>query len=479
MKNQFLAASVAGGIAAVFESPIGGVLFSIEVTATYYIVSNMWRAAFCSIWCALGIEWLRYLELIDFIKSTDFPALGLNIEIFNFCLLGILCGLIGGFFIKMTSFLISFREQNVYPMLYGRYRYTLLICTICGVLTFITKYTQLSDRDVINDMFQSNFEKAYWDSSNLGIGLSVFFVIKIILTILSLSTHLPGGILYPVLTAGAVFGRLFAYTLQVVIASENAGIYAAVGAASLVSATTHTISVAVIVFELTGQIHFFLPMIVSVLISYTVSSSISLSIYDALLEIKGLPYLPTLKPSKLQSQNAKDIMELSYPQIYITSTIDELIDAIEEAGLTFNRIPIIDPNGNLLYDMSVNSAKDYLKFICKDQRRFSSAESNQQFEHYVDWIARKNKMTMAGGSVASFYKAEEHEDIQKVTSSAIDFKSDILSIDDSPFAINETTPLAKLHFLFIMLGLNQVYVINKAVLIGMISRESFTKARRN
>ena len=41
LRNQFLAASVAAGIASVFGSPIGAVLFSIEVTATYYIVSNM------------------------------------------------------------------------------------------------------------------------------------------------------------------------------------------------------------------------------------------------------------------------------------------------------------------------------------------------------------------------------------------------------------------------------------------------------
>jgi H+/Cl- antiporter ClcA len=94
------------------------------------------------------------------------------------------------------------------------------------------------------------------------------------------------------MTAGAVFGRLFENVVGMIVFTSNPGIYAAVGAASLVSATTHTISVTVIVFEITGQIHYFLPMIVSVLVSYSVSNFFSMSIYDALLEIKGLPYLP-------------------------------------------------------------------------------------------------------------------------------------------------------------------------------------------
>lgn len=41
-----LAASVAIGVVATFGAPIGGVLFSIEVTSTYYFVSNLWKTFF-------------------------------------------------------------------------------------------------------------------------------------------------------------------------------------------------------------------------------------------------------------------------------------------------------------------------------------------------------------------------------------------------------------------------------------------------
>lgn len=48
LRKQMLAASVAVGVTSSFGAPIGGTLFSIEVTATYYFVSNLWRTFFCA-----------------------------------------------------------------------------------------------------------------------------------------------------------------------------------------------------------------------------------------------------------------------------------------------------------------------------------------------------------------------------------------------------------------------------------------------
>lgn len=42
-RNSLLAAACASGIATAFGAPFGGVLFSIEVTSTYYPVKNLTR----------------------------------------------------------------------------------------------------------------------------------------------------------------------------------------------------------------------------------------------------------------------------------------------------------------------------------------------------------------------------------------------------------------------------------------------------
>lgn len=43
LKMQIYQAAVAAGVANTFGTPYGGVIFSIEVTASFYMVSNLWR----------------------------------------------------------------------------------------------------------------------------------------------------------------------------------------------------------------------------------------------------------------------------------------------------------------------------------------------------------------------------------------------------------------------------------------------------
>ena len=105
------------------------------------------------------------------------------------------------------------------------------------------------------------------------------------------------------------------------------GGYAVVGAAALAGASTHTISTSVIVFELTGQITHILPVMVghvivhykahdshvtlsppslftclssqiAVLIANAISSLLQPSIYDSIILLKELSYLPDLKINK-------------------------------------------------------------------------------------------------------------------------------------------------------------------------------------
>ena len=49
LTHHVLAAACAVGVTATFGAPIGAVLFSIEVTTTYYVTSNYWRSFFASV----------------------------------------------------------------------------------------------------------------------------------------------------------------------------------------------------------------------------------------------------------------------------------------------------------------------------------------------------------------------------------------------------------------------------------------------
>ncbi len=49
MLKNMLAAAVGAGVAAVFGTPVGGVLYGIEITVTYYLVGNLWKSFVCAV----------------------------------------------------------------------------------------------------------------------------------------------------------------------------------------------------------------------------------------------------------------------------------------------------------------------------------------------------------------------------------------------------------------------------------------------
>jgi chloride channel 2 len=147
-----------------------------------------------------------------------------------------------------------------------------------------------------------------------------------VLLILALSMPLPLGVVIPVLVIGASFGRMVGEAVNFGSGgnSLSPGIYAIVGTAAIGSGITHTLSMSVIMFEITGQLNFALPVIVStrslpnivvaspvrrsvwpslvlivalqlvVVIAQGVSQKLSVSIFDSISLIRGLPFLPDL-----------------------------------------------------------------------------------------------------------------------------------------------------------------------------------------
>ena len=77
---------------------MGAVLFAVEITATFFFVTNLWRAFFCSVICMLCLRYWQSLHAVKAFDETDLPAPPLN-EVPHFALLGLVCGVIGGAFI--------------------------------------------------------------------------------------------------------------------------------------------------------------------------------------------------------------------------------------------------------------------------------------------------------------------------------------------------------------------------------------------
>ena len=60
----------------------------------------------------------------------------------------------------------------------------------------------------------------------------------------------------------------------------------------------------------------------------------------------------------------------------------------------------------------------------------------------------------------------------------IDFMDPVIEREMAPFTIMEETQMSKIHFLFTMLNISQLIVINKGSMVGIITKNEFLKKRQ-
>jgi len=418
----------------------------------------------------VGYTLFHMSEITDLIHLTKFEPIDFGWEIFGFALLGVLSGLLGACFVYVASKLIYLRSHMAYPKIHSRFRYTLLITLFCAIVNYSAAFLQLSDKAIVNQMFRaeklSNYDQLYWNNPSTMFNLTLYVIIKLGLTALSISCQVPCGFVAPVFTGGAAFGRLFGYVVDMILETEHKGVYAVVGAASLVSSVTHTLSIAVVVFELTGQMNYILPMLTGVLISYSVSASISMSMYNVILKIKGLPYLPSIKPSSLYSKSLHELSS-SNLQLLQTSSIRSIISSLSRCS-TLDKLPITDSENYLIGEVSIEKLK---KLIVET---YSTSVSRLKIEEKEFLNNTLNPLLMSEKAYfLQWVQSEETPSISAFFDEPIIL--DLDSIETEPLSVPETMSLIKIQFIFIMLGLNQLYVINKGKLLGVISRENLTR----
>lgn len=98
-----------------------------------------------------------------------------------------------------------------------------------------------------------------------------------------------------------------------------------------------------IVFELTGQITYVIPILIAVLVSNAVASLLAPSIYDSIILIKKLPYLPDLLPSSSGMYNiyVEDFMVRDVKYIYHSMTYERLKQVLKE-NRHLRSFPLVD-----------------------------------------------------------------------------------------------------------------------------------------
>ncbi|XP_066203188.1 chloride channel protein 2 [Saccopteryx leptura] len=364
--TEMLAAACAVGVGCCFAAPIGGVLFSIEVTSTFFAVRNYWRGFFAATFSAFIFRvlavWNRDEETITALFKTrfrlDFPF-DLQ-ELPAFAVIGIASGFGGALFVYLNRKIVQvMRKQKTINrfLMKKRLLFPALVTLLISTLTFppgLGQFMagQLSQKETLVTLFDNRTwvrqglveelkppgTSQAWSPprANVFLTLVIFILMKFWMSALATTIPVPCGAFMPVFVIGAAFGRLVGESMAAWfpdgIHTDSStyrivpGGYAVVGAAALAGAVTHTVSTAVIVFELTGQIAHILPVMIAVILANAVAQSLQPSLYDSIIRIKKLPYLPELGWGRHQQYRVRveDIMVRDVPHVALSCTYRDL-----------------------------------------------------------------------------------------------------------------------------------------------------------
>ncbi|KAF6004795.1 Chloride Channel [Cyanidiococcus yangmingshanensis] len=464
LRLQTLAAACAVGLASSFGAPLGGVLYSIETIASFYLVQAFWKGILSALSGAIVYELLYTTPLVEAFEGTSFdPSDVSRTQILLYAALGASMGALGALFIRCVRSIYELRMKH-YP---GSSRYILVggVAFLAAAVQYPFRLFALDPRAAINDLFKAvplhMTDHFGWAE------LILLPLAKFVLVALSIGLPLPAGVFVPSFLIGAGFGRLYGELMRIIFGDVIIpGSYAVVGAAAFTAGVTRAISCAVIIFEVTGQIRHLVPVLISVLLAVIVGNAFNRSLYETLVLMKHLPYMPILRRDRTPEMTAQDIMHRIESEPHFCpdadpSHIKSVLDKFP-SRLVF---PVVDSNGFLLGAVSRRVIVSRLHGVLRD-----SAESTVEQNVFVLLDVADLSENIEG--LVDETPSGEHSSKGKVPANLQESSASIvLPCDVSPIIVTSYSLVRQLHFLFVMLMPSMIYVTEQGKLIGTIERE--------
>ncbi|XP_023388416.1 chloride channel protein ClC-Ka [Pteropus vampyrus] len=390
-QNELLVAGAAVGVATVFAAPFSGVLFSIEVVSSHFTVWDYWRGFFAATCGAFMFRLLAVFnseqETITSLYKTNFRVdIPFDLpEIFFFVVLGAICGILSCAYLFCQREFLNFVKINPITsklLATSKPLYSALAALLLASITYppgLGRFmaSRLSMEEHLDSLFDNNSwalmtrnSSPPWptepDPQNLWFEwyhpqftifgtLTFFLLMKFWMLILATTIPIPAGYFLPVFIFGAATGRLigeilsFAFPEGIVAGGATnpimPGGYALAGAAAFSGAVTHSISTALLAFEMTGQIVHALPILMAVLMANAIAQSFQPSFYDGTIIVKKLPYLPWIRCRKISSHRVivEHFMNCTITTLAKDMPLEEVVKVVTSTDLA--EYPLVESTG--------------------------------------------------------------------------------------------------------------------------------------
>ncbi|OCF37887.1 voltage-gated chloride channel [Kwoniella heveanensis BCC8398] len=487
-RREILSAACAAGVSVAFGAPVGGVLFSLEEVSYYFPPKVMWRSFWCAAVAAITLKTLNpfgngslVLFTVTYTKEYHYW------EYIVFIILGIFGGLYGAVFARL-NIIWSKRVRAGTWLRHHPILEVALVTMLTTAVSFLNPYTRMGGTELVASLFK---ECSPASSSPLCVNhpheiasvvwsIGVALLIKGCLTIITFGIKLPAGIFIPSLVVGACFGRIVGLMMEYIEFKHPSlpifdvcrdtdcivpGLYAMVGAAATLAGVTRTtVSLAVIMFELTSTLNYVVPVMLGVLVAKTVADGLEKKgIYDLVIDLNQLPYLDQKHEYLWGSRRASSIADRSVPilradkQHTVRSLTGKLLELVR-LGMADTGFPVLRSCLRVVGFLGMNELEHALSELSDEPDATLNLMPDDANSH-----ARARSSAMSIFSFADSYV--------EGTWSPYDLSR---YIDRAPITVQMHSPLELVQQLFVKLGVRQIIVTNsRGVFQGMVTKKSW------
>ncbi len=346
-RRILLGAGAAAAVSASFNAPIAGVIFAHEVILGHYALSAFVPTVLASVTATV----------ITRVHLGDFPAfiipqyhIASNWEFPAFALLGLISGLVAVTFLLSTS-TSDWLARKVPMPLWLR---PAAGGAVIGLLAIFVPQILGVGYEATNLALKGHYGLEM---------LLLLLVAKMVATSVTLASRFGGGVFSPSLYLGAMTGGAFGLLAAMAfpdLASEQ-GVYSLVGMGAVAGAVLGApLSTTLIVFELTGDYHITIALLLATSISSVVMQTlVGRSFFHWQLATRGLHLDEGPHRAIMRTVQVRDFMiprekgeKAVVPEEYADRPTLHRDDSLEKALRTFGRgsytrLPVVDRGGRL------------------------------------------------------------------------------------------------------------------------------------